>query len=562
MDVAGSRTDFGRRQAETIGRLCAKIGPHLIEAVAVPRGLDSEVRNVVLHDRHDVLERHTAEGGLVLLVGVSPADPDFEDLLKEAGSAAASAVACRGGQGWSRSAIEIAESEGVALLSVPAGVPWGQLFELLQAALATANGTSDSAEGDWSDFGDLFGVAEALAAIAGGAVGIEDMHSRVVAFSGAEGSDELRTNSIMNRQTPKRWLTELYKRGVTQELLSSDDVIHLTFENLEPRRVTAIRVGKSVLGSIWLAGDDENLSPRADAALREAAKVAALHMMRQKLSFDVERQMRESYIGALLRGEEVTPTRLQQLGLDAGGRYVVVGIEVTAKSTSSPPTSGPRLIDLITLHLKAYDRPAIGTSLVDQETLSNHDEATANERIYFLTSIGDSDGRAKLARILKGALEHTSRTLGIELRGAIGQEVDTPRRFADARQSVDDCLSLDHRSASIVQFDDVHALALIIDVEHMVATWRGGPSTAFNRLVLHDADSGTEYVATLIALMDAFGNASTVAAKMQIHANTVRYRIRRITEICGVDLNDGTSRLALELELRAARPPRGGQVSS
>jgi len=539
-------------QAQTIGELCAKLGPQLIEIVAAPAGLGTAIRGLVVQDRHEALDRSAAEGSLVLLIGVSPGDPEFGTLLKEAGAAGVSAIACHPGGHWPRASVEIAEGAAVAILSIPPNVPWGELYELLKAALGTSVSPATQDEEAWGDFGDLSGIAESVAAIAGGPVAIEDMNSRLIAFSGTESADEMRTNSILNGRVPHRWLSELHRRGVTQELLTSDDVIRVTFEGLEPRRAIAIRLGKSVLGSIWLAGDDQTLSAEADAVLRGAARVAALRMMRQKLAFDVERQMRESSLGAMLRGVDTTPTQLRQLGLDAEDNYVVVAIEAIAKSPSSPPTSGPRVIDLVSLHLRSYARPALGTSLADPPDFSDQAGGAPSERIYFLAGVRDADDTAALARIVTGALDHTSRTLGVELRGSIGHVVDSPRLIAEARRSAEDCLDLERHAAGLVQFDKVHARALLAHVEGVVSAWRGGTSTAFKNLIAHDEENGTEYVETLVALMDAFGNASTVAARMHIHANTVRYRIRRITEICDVDLADGTTRLALELEIRSS----------
>ena len=333
--------------------------------------------------------------------------------------------------------------------------------------------------------------------------------------------------------------------GITRQLLSSDDVIHVTFRDLEPRRAIAIRIGKSVLGSIWLAGDDENLSADADAALRQAAPIVALHMMRHTLSVDVERHMRESYLAALLRGGEVSPTRLEQIGLPADGRFVVLAIEVMARSASSPPSAAPRLIDLVTMHLNSYERPAVGTSLAE------HGDASSPERIYVLTSILDETSSARLAGIAKEVLEHAARTLGMELRGAIGHEVDEPDLIAEARRSAEDCLMLEHRPNGIVEFNEIHDKALLRDVNELVSGWRGGTSAAFRSLVEHDSKHGSEYVETLTQLMEAFGNAALVAQRLHLHPNSVRYRIKRIAEISGVDLTDGNARLALELELRA-----------
>jgi DNA-binding PucR family transcriptional regulator len=43
------------------------------------------------------------------------------------------------------------------------------------------------------------------------------------------------------------------------------------------------------------------------------------------------------------------------------------------------------------------------------------------------------------------------------------------------------------------------------------------------------------------------------AAKLHIHKNTLRYRLRRLTEIAGLDLSDPDTRLGLMLQLRIHR---------
>ena len=120
-----------------------------------------------------------------------------------------------------------------------------------------------------------------------------------------------------------------------------------------------------------------------------------------------------------------------------------------------------------------------------------------------------------------------------------------------ARRSAEDCLRLDRGGAAVVAFEDVHDRALLADVDRFVGAWHGGASAAFQALADHDADHGTDYLATLACLLDCFGSAPAVARRMHLHVNSARYRIRRIAEITGVDFADGEARLALELTLRA-----------
>ena len=177
----------------TLGQLCADLGPRLIEVVTAPVGLDRKIDSVVLHDGHEGMDIERAEDRLLLLLGVSPGDPGVEALLRAAGAAGVVAVACRAGKGWPPSVLEAADSAGVAVLAVAAGVPWGQLYELANAALQISTTAMDREEVGLGEVTDLSAIAEAVAGIAGGAVAIDDMHSRTIAFSGVDGADEMRT---------------------------------------------------------------------------------------------------------------------------------------------------------------------------------------------------------------------------------------------------------------------------------------------------------------------------------------------------------------------------------
>jgi DNA-binding PucR family transcriptional regulator len=109
-------------------------------------------------------------------------------------------------------------------------------------------------------------------------------------------------------------------------------------------------------------------------------------------------------------------------------------------------------------------------------------------------------------------------------------------------------------SGGVTAAEEVHGRALLADVEAFVAGWSATVSPQLRALSDHDRHHGTEYVLTLRAVLDALGNAAQAARALHVHVNTVRYRMRRVSELTGIDLGDGDARLALELELRA----RGG----
>ena len=68
-------------------------------------------------------------------------------------------------------------------------------------------------------------------------------------------------------------------------------------------------------------------------------------------------------------------------------------------------------------------------------------------------------------------------------------------------------------------------------------------------LVDHDREKGTEYVVTLRAYLDHFGDVPAAAASLHVHPNTFRYRLRRLVAVAGLDLDDPTERLVAHLQL-------------
>ncbi|HET7771977.1 MAG TPA: helix-turn-helix domain-containing protein, partial [Chloroflexota bacterium] len=68
-----------------------------------------------------------------------------------------------------------------------------------------------------------------------------------------------------------------------------------------------------------------------------------------------------------------------------------------------------------------------------------------------------------------------------------------------------------------------------------------------------DLRTGQNYVETLETYFACHGNLSQTAQRLHHHRNSLLYRIGRIQEICGVDLEDAEARLSLQVALKARR---------
>ncbi|MCX0246199.1 helix-turn-helix domain-containing protein [Streptomyces drozdowiczii] len=62
-----------------------------------------------------------------------------------------------------------------------------------------------------------------------------------------------------------------------------------------------------------------------------------------------------------------------------------------------------------------------------------------------------------------------------------------------------------------------------------------------------------ELARTAEVFLDCAGQASRTAAELGIHRQTLYYRLSRVQQLTGLDLNDGKDRLLLHMALKAAR---------
>jgi DNA-binding PucR family transcriptional regulator len=541
--VSAATVLHGQSQA-TLAGMCLDVGPELLDVVVAPRGLDIPVRDVVLHDPLDPPGVGLAAGDLVLAPGATGSDEATRDLLHAAGTADAAALAWKRRSeppSWVLAAAAAAE---VAVLSIDEAVPWGGMYGLLRASL-TAAAVSEARGLPGPGIGDLLAVADAAAKMAGGPITIEDVHGRVLAFS-QEGQeiDPGRMETILARRAPERWMRELRRQGVVERLMNTDEVIEVRVADAAPRRAIAVRDGATVLAAIWLAMRPETVPALADEVLHDAARSVALHLAHSRVASDVDRRVRRGMVRMLLCGEGLPAEMLTRLGLATGDELVVLAIE---PADSEDTATLDRVLDLIASHLRAYRWQAVA--------------ATLDRRVYVVVALPEAGDVAALRRTVGDWLTRAQSVTGGDLRAGISSSVRRADELAAARRGADRCIDLGCTANDVVMFEAVHARALLADVEAFLGRQRTTISPQLRALLDHDAQHATPYVETLRAVLDAQSDARRAATRLEVHVNTLRYRVRRIVEIAGVDLEDPDARLALEVQLRVLPCEEPGDTS-
>jgi len=83
-------------------------------------------------------------------------------------------------------------------------------------------------------------------------------------------------------------------------------------------------------------------------------------------------------------------------------------------------------------------------------------------------------------------------------------------------------------------------------------TLRGFEESTVGPVMDYDREHGTQLLETLSTYMRCNGNIPEVAALLHVHKHTVRYRLRRVTELTGLDVTRFDDAAQLYLAVRAA----------
>ena len=556
------------RPQPSLHRVLDDLGATLLELVCAPSGPASdEIGGVAIHDPVD--EPALPRRALVLGVGVQ-APSDTASLLVSLGKHEAAGLVLRSPVTVDEAVAAAVESSGVALLALTRGASWTQLAALLRSLLAEGDVGDDGAETlGGIPSGDLFSVANAVAALIDAPVTIEDRSSRVLAFSGRQDeADRSRVETILGRQVPERYSRLLVERGVFRELYRSDQPVYIEPPSgavlpdfVLPRAAVAVRAGDEVLGSIW-AAVREPLTPDRARAMCDAARLVALHLLRIRAGADVSRRLRADLVSTALEGGTGAFEAVRRLGL-ADQPVVVLALAVT------DPAERARLADALAMHLSAIHPRCAAAPVGDVAyglipVVPPGAGGGTNTGTGTAEGADGTDGELRAVRIATGFLDR----VGDRSRPVIGigQVAFDAAGLPAARACADRVLRVlraaeahgagtEAKGPRVARLADVHADALLMELRDLAAAHGDRPTGPVARLSAYDAEHGTNLVETLRAWLDAFGDVAAASAAMFVHANTFRYRLRRLTEVSGIDLTDQEARFAAMLQLRAVYPP-------
>lgn len=505
----------------------------VVELVVAPAGVDMAVASVSMLDPDDLRRPPTSAADVAFLVGVTELDAVrwFEELATGAESDRPVAVLTKAAD--SSASAHAAESAGVALIAVHHQTRWDVLLSTVRGALEQAR-IQNADDGLFDADTDLYELAQTVAALTEGMVSIEDERSHVLAYSASDdAADELRTLSILGREGPADYLRRLHEQGVFDRLRRTDEVIEVRADARHGTRrrfavgIRGIEGSATTMGTIWVQEGTSPLAVDADVVLRGASSVAARLIARIANAPSNEALQIQRLLGARGGGVDV-PSLAAALSIPAVGSAAVVGF--AACGDFGITTLAPS----IRLHASAFRRDSLVT--------------TVGERIYVLFPGAPSvTGIAKWTADAVGRVE--TRT-SMALRAAVAAPIADLAAVAAARTEVDRVLDGTSGDVRVTTLAESRTTVLLRETMKLIADHDRLRDPRIAALEHYDAKNSSRMRESLDIYLACFGDIRQAAARLHVHPNTLRYRIRRVEAITGLDLTDPDARLLVEIQLR------------
>jgi sugar diacid utilization regulator len=478
-------------------------------------GGDQLVTRVRLAERLADLDDAPAAAFVILsrTASADAADYRLDMALRWAAIHQVAAVAAFSAQRWrpTLTAVDIAERANIAMVSVPAEI---ELTWLLPAIVRETGGGADRALGRAEQ-----GLAAVLRAEESG-VDLDGLRESVSRALGTEIG--FRALAVVNGSPP-----------------AAGEVS------------APVVAGEMTLGHFTAPDAHGDLAIAARLVLYAAAAAAGRLLDMASRARELPVRSRSELLAELLMSEALSEElldRARQLGVPVGGWHVAVRIEAEnleelrrdeVHSFEMLETAGQVALQAAARAGGTWYVSRVARTIVLLRMTSSHPGPQAGQQA------ARSAGRALDAI--------RDRIPGLRVRGGVGTPHEGPMGLrasaAEARIAL--------LAARAAGKPDGVAAHDAVGVQRMLMEWYASDTArASVRSQLAPLEElgparGETAIKTLAAYLDQQGSIIRTAEVLHLHRNAVTYRVRRITELLDVDLDDPDQRLALQLACRA-----------
>lgn len=422
--------------------------------------------------------------------------------------------------------------------------PWPLVHDAI-ATLAQAYGDGV----DLSETQVLTEVVDHVAEALNGSIIVEDQAFQMLGYSRGVGElDEARRVAILERRLPDVYQRAFNAQGILAKLVAGQEIVYaeaVPSIGLGPRLVVAIRHEGDLLGSLWLARDSSPFTLNDEQILRRTA----------------------AHLGPLLRKMRRAKNARERHLHETLDRLLDPSDAHDAAAELSRVTELPATTHLHVLRFFAPPAQASSSSLL-QSIRTAAEAVGRSSRIRNFALVEEECTKL----IVLGCVEETgsrhhehplqfAKTLFAQLGAsakeacvAIGShQAGLDRAWISDVDAADTARGMltHYKPIQMASFRDVWAECTVNGLLSSAREDLTSQMDTLDAMSACDGERHTDYIATLSAILDSWGDIRAAADRLHVHPNTMRYRMTRMSQTFDLDLDNPTQRVVLQLQLRA-----------
>ena len=491
-----------------------------------------------------------------------------EDFLQGVASSGSPAVVWRLGDGAEQEDIDRAAALGLGLFLISPEVPLRRLFEVFSQGdglLLLSHGAGRTLLENAGGETKVEELAARISQMLGRHVVIEDPVGRLIASSGDAPDENLLYATLEEeglRASKSKAIDETRRERRDRYARLSDGYLSVPIERWRVSEGelfwTPIGAGAPA-GYLWIDLDGSHLKPEDVVLLYWARLVLEAELGKERIRFETELGFRGDFVDDLVSGHygsvELLLQRARYLGADLaeGALVVVVDIDDFARYLERRKPKEPAIQEL-------KRRLADAVRLQTRQHFSNFLLGPRSDNVILFLGCSEREGPDELAEkaklLAKGVQRYVKGLLpDLTISVGIGGYKKDPAQLPEAYSEAGVALEIGHRihgPSSVSTFGETGTYKLLFRVlqenPDELEVFYG---ETLEPVVRYDSRYGTELVQTLITYLGNDASTVKTAGDLFAHRHTIRYRLDRVSELTGLDVDKSADRERLTLGIKA-----------
>ncbi|MGO4888538.1 PucR family transcriptional regulator [Anaerobacillus sp. MEB173] len=393
-------------------------------------------------------------------------------------------------------------------------------------------------------FGSLENLVDRISDVLKCPITIEDSNHRLLAYSSHDNqTDPARVATIIGRRVPEKVINSLWRDGVIPKLNQSDEPIRISQISdigLGDRVAISIKKNNEMLGYIWALEIDHKLSEKELQLLKQAAQTAKNQLLHLQVRKKKKEEGHQEFFWQLLTGHikahNEIKKKIEQLEMIPPNPVAVIVFQFEEEITTDNERH-------ITYMLTTTQQLRVPFHVIDRKELILLVSPNLSKELHHSINEFISDFVAQMNKRFKVS----------RIQGSCGNIYDKYEKIEASYQQALTVLELKnqfpHEIGHLYTYQSL-GIYRYLDVILQKRQEDGFENSTLLQLIHYDKINKTQLLETLEAFLNNDSNVHDAAKELHVHTNTLNYRLKRISEITGMNLKDPNQKMTLYLEIK------------